>query len=331
MCTTVYIGALSALAEIGRALGEDEKTIDRYQEIAARGATLMDAELFNGDYYAQRVQWEGLRDTSLADQVGAIDPATADEMSLLLLQEGPKYQYGPGCLSDGVIGAWMATLYGVDTPLRREGIRAHLAAIFRHNFRSDLWEHACTQRPGYANGHEAGLLLCTWPNDGKPVLPFVYSDEVWTGIEYQVATHLILEGMVSEGLALVEAVRSRFDGRVRNPFNEYECGNYYARAMASFALLPALSGFRYSAVTRTLEFGSAARVAGEAFVVFFSTASGYGLIRQDAQVLTVEMTEGELVIEHLLLRGGSGIEEIAVKKWQATACVGSPVRCDIAS
>lgn len=103
-------------------------------------------------------------------------------------------------------------------------------------------------------GHESGLLLCSWPRGGKPTLPFVYSDEVWTGIEYQVASHLIEEGLVNEGLAIVEAVRRRYDGRVRNPWNEYECGNYYARAMASYALIGSLSGFRYSAAERTLWF-----------------------------------------------------------------------------
>ena len=114
-------------------------------------------------------------------------------------------------------------------------------------------------------------------------MPFVYSDEVWTGIEYQVASHLIAEGGVDEGLEIVRAVRSRYDGRVRNPWNEYECGSYYARAMASYALLAAWSGFRYSAVERTLWFGPARTVGTKAFQTFFSAASGYGTIRLDAK------------------------------------------------
>ncbi len=94
----------------------------------------------------------------------------------------------------------------------------------------------------------------------KPTLPFVYSDEVWTGIEYQVASHLIQEGFVDEGLTIVKALRSRYDGRTRNPWNEYECGNWYARAMSSFALVGAISGFRYSAVDQTLHFGPKLKV-----------------------------------------------------------------------
>ena len=133
-------------------------------------------------------------------------------------------------------------------------------------------------------------MLCSWPKGGKPTLPFVYSDEVWTGIEYQVAGHLILQGLVDEGLRLVEAVRSRYDGRVRNPWDEYECGSYYARAMASYGLLDALSGFRYSAVVRKLYFGPKLDV--RPFTVFFSTASGYGLITLSDEALRVDLLGG---------------------------------------
>ena len=90
--------------------------------------------------------------------------------------------------------------YGIETPLARKNVRSTLQAIFKHNFKTDLSEHANAQRPGYAMGHEPGLLLCSWPRGDKPTLPFVYSDEVWTGIEYQVASHLIHEGFVNEGL-----------------------------------------------------------------------------------------------------------------------------------
>src|SRR6185369_14224926 len=112
--------------------------------------------------------------------------------------------------------------------------------------------HANTQRPGYAMGHEPGLILCTWPKGGKPTLPFVYSDEVWTGIEYQVASHLMIEGAPMAGLEIVRAARKRFDGRLRNPYDEYECGHWYGRALSSYALLQGMSGARYDAVDKVL-------------------------------------------------------------------------------
>jgi hypothetical protein len=143
-------------------------------------------------------------------------------------------------------------------------------------------------------GHEPGLLLCTWPRGDKPTLPFVYSDEVWTGIEYQAASHLIAEGYVTEGLTIVRAMRSPHDGRIRNPWNEYECGNYYARTMASYALLGALAGFRYSAVQRTFWFGLQLRI--QPFKTFFSTASGFGTMVLDDRSLHIQMLEGEVIV-----------------------------------
>lgn len=321
MCSSIYIAALSAMAAIARALDKPEEAAD-YYHLAVRGSRFLDSDLFNGAYFEQKVQWEGLRDTSFADSIKAVD-AGSDEMSQLLKREGPKYQYGTGCLSDGVIGAWMAALYGVDTPLTTENVRSHLQAIFAHNFKEDLSEHACLQRPGYALGHEPGLLLCSWPRGGKPTLPFVYSDEVWTGIEYQVASHLIAENLVDEGLAIVRATRSRYQGRVRNPFNEYECGNYYARAMASYALMGALSGFRYSAVTRTLSFGPRlpAPAGARGFTAFFSAASGFGTIHLGDDALTVRMVEGELAVDRLIVTREGTPQELP---WGIVALAGQP-------
>jgi uncharacterized protein (DUF608 family) len=297
MCSSIYLGALSSMARMAEALGEKEDA-SGYRELAQRTAAFMDGQLFNGEYYEQKVQYEGLRDTSFAKSIAEVNEHSS-EMQQLLKREGPKYQYGRGCLSDGVIGAWMAGMYGIEMPLEQKHVRAALKSIFTHNFKTDLSEHANAQRPGYAMGHEPGLLLCSWPHGDKPTLPFVYSDEVWTGIEYQVASHLIAEGFVEEGLTIVQAARSRYDGKTRNPWNEYECGNWYARAMSNYALLGALSGFRYSAVERTLRI--APKVKTRPFRTFFSTASGFGTITVAESEVTVQVIEGELVVEKLML------------------------------
>jgi len=302
MCTSIYIGALRAMALMARAVGRTEDA-GLYDELAQAGARYMDEHLFNGEYYQQHVQYEGLRDSSFEQQVAQVNESSS-EMQKLLKREGPKYQYGSGCLSDAVIGAWMARTYGIEMPLERKHIHATLQAIFKNNFKTDLSQHANAQRPGYAMGHEPGLLLCSWPHGDKPTLPFVYSDEVWTGIEYQVASHLIDEGFVEEGLTIVKALRSRYDGRTRNPWNEYECGNWYARAMASYALLGALSGFRYSAVEKTLWF--APRLKVRPFECFFSTASGFGTIALHEGGVSVRVIEGELSIKKLVFSSETG-------------------------
>ena len=311
MCTSIYLGALSAFGQMAQAVGQPEDA-KFYDELAHRCAGFLDGQLFNGEYYEQKVQYQGLRNTSFAELVAKVD-GHSSEMEQLLKREGPKYQYGTGCVSDGVIGAWMGRMYGIDMPLSHEHVRSALQSIFKNNFKTDLSQHANAQRPGYAMGHEPGLLLCSWPHGGKPTLPFVYSDEVWTGIEYQVASHLISEGFVHEGLTIVKALRSRYDGRVRNPWNEYECGNYYARAMASYALLAALSGFRYSAVWRTLWFGPQLNV--RPFKTLFSTATGFGTISLEGRNLRIEMLEGELPLVKLVLTEHA---QISTHEWKTT-------------
>jgi len=173
------------------------------------------------------------------------------------------------------VGSWLALACGVGQVLAAPKVVSHLRAVHRFNLMADLSAHANTQRSTYACGAEGGLLLCTWPRGGKLSLPFVYSDEVWTGIEYQVASHMMFMGLVEEGLEVVRACRKRYDGRVRNPFDEYEAGHWYARAMSSYALIAGLSGARYDAVDRVLYLTPSLK--GD-FRSFLSTATGYGTV-----------------------------------------------------
>jgi len=297
MCTSIYLGALRAASAMARELAYSEDA-RRYGDLADRGRAIADAALFNGEYYAQKVMWRELHDSAFAQELR--QDHMDEQLRRVLEKEGPKYQYGDGCLSDGVIGSWMSAIYGLPEPLTAAHVRSTLTSIVRHNFKQSLWTHACTQRPGYANGDDAGLLLCTWPRGGRPTLPFIYCDEVWTGIEYQVASHLIEEGFVADALSIVRAIRARYDGVTRNPFNEYECGSYYARAMASFAMVNSLAGFRYSAVSNTLWLNPKGTVSP--WRGFFSTATAFGVLTLDAHWLTVDVIEGELILKKLIVR-----------------------------
>ncbi len=268
MITSFYLGALQAAVKMGRALGDE---IPLYAELLQAGAQNARAKLFDGEYFVQRIQWQGLR---ARDPVQA-QSSDAPEAAALLKKEGPKYQYGAGCLSDGVLGAWMAEVCGVDQVLDSDKVISHLRAVHRYNLKADLSDCADPQRPSYALGAEGGLLLCSWPKGGQLSLPFPYSNEVWTGIEYQAASHMMRAGLVREGLEVVRACRNRYDGRVRNPFDEYECGHWYARAMSSYALLFGLSGARYDAVEKILYLRPSLK--GD-FRCFFSTATSYGTV-----------------------------------------------------
>lgn len=273
MCTSFYLGALSAVIAMGRALDMD---VSGYEALLERGRQAMSATLWNGDWFIQKVQWRGLRAGDPAANPARINSMGYTPEAIAILQrEGPKYQYGTGILSDGVLGDWIARCCGLGPVLDEKQTARHLASVFTHNFRESLVDHANPQRPGYAFPRESGLLLCSWPNGDKPALPFVYSDEVWTGIEYQVASHLIMTGRIEEGLTILRAIRQRYDGRWRNPFDKYECGHWYARSMASYGLLQAFSGARYDAVERTLYLHPA---AGGDFRAFLCTATGYGTV-----------------------------------------------------
>ena len=271
MCTSFYLGALQAAVLMGKALGDE---VPLYAELLANGTRKTETELFDGEYFIQRIEWKNLRAKNPLENksmVGSYSP----EAIAIYEKEGPKYQYGRGCLSDGVLGSWLALVCGVGQVLDPAKVASHLRAVHRHNLKTNLSDFANPQRPSYACGAEGGLLLCTWPKGGELSLPFVYSNEVWTGIEYQVASHLMRLGLVREGLDIVRACRDRYDGRVRNPFNEYECGHWYARAMSSYALLFGLSGARYDAVEKVLYLQPSLK--GD-FRCFFSAAKSYGSV-----------------------------------------------------
>ena len=149
MCTTIYLGALCAMAEMGEALGLEAEAAS-WRELAERGARFLETELFNGEYFHQQVQFRELRDPSFRNLIA--DDSRQGEAMELLRREGPKYQYGDGCLSDGVIGCWMAELYGIATPIRRDLVRLSLQAIFKHNFLTSMRRHVNTQRAGLSLG-----------------------------------------------------------------------------------------------------------------------------------------------------------------------------------
>ncbi|HVS92831.1 MAG TPA: GH116 family glycosyl hydrolase [Mucilaginibacter sp.] len=295
MHTSFYIGALTAFIIMSEHLGKDASI---YKDLQLKAKQALESYLYDGEYFIQKITVDGLN---------AHNPATAksyggdysDEAKKLLEKEGPKYQYGKGCLSDGILGAWIAQMCMVPDPIDSAYIKSHLRAVFKYNFKADLSEHANPQRPSYALGNEAGLLLCTWPKGGKLSLPFVYSDEVWTGIEHQVASHLMLTGNVNEGLAILRASRDRYDGRIRNPFNEYECGHWYARAMSSYGYLQALTGVRYDAVTKSLHIDS--KIGN--FTSFLSTDTGFGNVSLKDGRPSLNVVYGKIDVKKAYISG----------------------------
>ncbi|MBS0031081.1 GH116 family glycosyl hydrolase [Chitinophaga sp. 22321] len=295
MCTSFYLGALSAITLMGKHLGED---VRKYSALYEKGKHNLETELYNGEYFIQKIQWTGL---NAPDPVKAQSFSTqyADEAVVLLKKEGPKYQYGTGCLSDGILGSWIARVCGMDEPVDPAKTKSHLLAVHKYNLKKDLSNHVNPQRSTYALGDEGGLLLCSWPKGGMLSLPFVYSNEVWTGIEYQVASHLMFQGEVEKGLDIVRACRKRYDGTVRNPFNEYECGHWYARAMSSYGLLQGLTGARYDAIDKVLYIDSK---IGD-FTSFIATDKGFGTVSWKKGVPSLQVAYGSIPATQAIVGG----------------------------
>ena len=180
MINSYYTGALQAFVAMGEHL---EKDMTEYRELLDKSIDYMENQLYDGEYFIQNIRWKELQ-ASDPTKVQSVNSNYSKEGLDLLEKEGPKYQYGKGCLSDGVVGAWLSLVCGLDEAIDRKKILSHLLSVHKYNLKRNLRKHVNPQRSTFALGDEGGLLLCSWPKGGKLQLPFVYSNEVWTGIEY---------------------------------------------------------------------------------------------------------------------------------------------------
>lgn len=272
--TGYYLTALLSAAKMAEALGDE--TGKKYRTLFESGCAWVNDNLFNGEYFFQKID--------LKDKRFPIDQEL----------EEIKYQIGEGCHIDQVIGQWYAHIIGVGYVFDREKVIKSLSAIYKYNFKSCMRDFANTYRV-YALNDEKGLVICTWPKCSSPKVPIPYSGECMNGFEYQAACHMIFEGLLDEGLSVVKAVRERYDGERRNPWNEFECGSNYARSMASYALLLALSGFEYDMVNGSMGFNP--RINKEDFFCFWSVGQAWGSFKADENRITVSILYGNIELE----------------------------------
>lgn len=294
-CGIYYLGGLRAAAELARAAG-DAAFADRCLALWKRGAAWIDANLFNGEYYIQKIR--GIPRSRIAKHL--VSTMGSDDT------ENPDYQLGEGCLADQLIGQYQADLCRLGLLLEEDHVRRAVASVFRYNWRTSLEEHESTQRT-YALNDDAGLLICDYGKAPRPRIPFPYFAEAWTGIEYPVATLMIRLGMIEEGLTVIEGVRRRHDGIRRNPFDEPECGHHYARALSAWSTVVICCGFFYDALEKSVEIDPALKI--RPFRGFWSTASGWGVFdlaaarRKEPPRVRIEALEGRLEIASLRVEG----------------------------
>ncbi len=287
---SLYLAALKAAAEMAVFLGEEEKA-KLYQDIFYKGKAWTEKHLFNGEYFHQKLN---LATKSILEEFDAVPLYWNAEKKQI------KYQLDQGCGVDQVLGQWHAFLTGLGEILDTKKVRSALRSIYRYNFKTMRdFVNPCRL---FCLNDESGIVICTWP-DGveEPVIPVPYSQETMNGFEYQAASHMIREGMVRQGLTVVKAIRDRYDGYKRNPWNEFECGSNYARSMASYALLLAYSGFRYDLVKNHLGFAPILNKDGR-FRCFWSIGTGYGTIDIRDNKTIIEVNDGYVKLKSLELK-----------------------------
>jgi uncharacterized protein (DUF608 family) len=282
---SLWLAALRAGEELARVQGEAELA-GTLRATFRRGSARYDELLWNGEYYSQRLE--------------PGDPV--------------EHQYGNGCLADQLIGQWWAHLLELGPILPPDHVRGALRSIVRYNLRRGFhgFEH---EYRVFADRDDAGLLVCTWPHGGRPKIPVRYADEVWTGIEYQVGAHCIMEGLIDEGFLILEGLRARYSGERRNPYNEIECGDHYARSLAGWSVLEAVSGFRYNAIEHALRFAPVGAAA--CFQTIFVAGTGWGMYEQTGNDgwsrISLSCSHGELLLRELTVPAAVGD---AVQAWR---------------
>jgi len=291
------MSALKAAAEMAEHLGEST-TAKEYRALFERGKAWVDRNLFNGEYYAQKIDLDdrGVLKRYCAAIAGKWPEAVDYVKSFYWSDEHRelKCQIGEGCLIDQVLAQWHANLVGLGEIFDRKQVKQALASIYRYNFVRRFRDHFNPCRL-YGLNDEAGVVICSWPNGvRKPAVPVPYAEESMHGFEYQAACHMIQEGLVKEGLDIVAAVRARYDGSRRNPWNEFECGSNYARSMASFALLSAMSGFSFDATRQFIGFAPVGDP--KEFSCFWAIDGAWGTVHRKNGRVQVVVEAGRLTL-----------------------------------
>jgi uncharacterized protein (DUF608 family) len=296
--SSLYIGALRAGSAMAREM-EDEAFAEKCETLAKRGGQWVSENLFDGEFFYHQ------RDAAHPEAFGS----------------------GIGCHIDQVFGQGWAHQLGLERVLPKEKTQTALKSLWRYNFSPDVGPYREEYQTGrwYAMPGEAGLIMCTFPKGGereargdKPMHGFAgYFNECMNGFEYQAAGHMIAEGLVQHGLAVTRAVHDRYHPSRRNPYNEIECGDHYARSMASHGVFVSVCGFEHHGPKGYIGFSP--RLTPEDFRSAFITAEGWGTFTQkrDERLQTemLQLNFGQLTLNQMAfdLAEGKGATAVVVK------------------
>lgn len=293
-----YLGALRAAEEMARFM-KDKEFQTKCASLFRNGSNWTDQNLFNGEYYIHRITPPASNDDiakGLKAGMGSADLSN------------PDFQLGEGCLVDQLVGQYMAHICGLGYLAGEQNIKTTLQTIMKYNYVSDFSSVFNNMR-SYVMGNESGLIMASWPK-GRLKVPFPYFAEAMTGFEYTAAVGMIYENQTEDGLKCIRSIRERFDGLKRNPFDEPECGRHYARAMASWAGVIAMSGFQYSGVTQSMKF------TAKAGTYFWSNGTAWGTCRINGKSAELTVMKGSVALKNFTIDGvgSKKLKEVTVSE-----------------
>lgn len=279
------VGLCIAGVRAGGAMAEEMNDTEFAQECrqyVEKGKRNMETYLFNGEYFIHRA-----------------DPEVGKK-------EIGSYNT---CHIDQVYGQSWAWQVGLGRILDKEKTRSALRSLWKYNYMPDVGPYIKNHPGGrfYALAGEGGMVMNTNPKgDPQPygeakAWQIGYFSECMSGFEHQVAAHMMAEGMVEEALVLTRSIHDRYHASKRNPFNEIECSDHYARAMASYGTFLSVCGFTYHGPKGQIGFAPA--FSKENFRAPFTVADGWGTYQQqkqtNRQVHTLIMKHGSLSVQQL--------------------------------
>lgn len=310
--SSLYVAALKAGAEMAREMGDRAFAKD-LDGIVAKGRDSILAATYNGEYFAM------VRDPNHPRAPGS----------------------GIGCHIDQVFGDSFLHMVGLSPNLPRDKVRSALRSIWKYNYRSDAGGYYTAMQSvikggrWYAMPGEPGMVMTTFPRggaheskgEGNPDWMVGYFNECMNGFEYQAAAHMIAEGMVAEGFAVVRSLHDRYAGGKRNPYNEVECSDHYSRSMASYGAFLTSCGFAYHGPNGMLRFDP--KVPGTRFKAAFTGATGWGsfeMVKEPRSLnVKVALRYGRLDLTALVLPAAKGL------RLERCALGGKPVKAKLSA
>lgn len=300
------ITAIKAAQRLAEEMGDTEFA-SRCGDYVTKGKANMEKLLFNGEYFIHR-----------PDAIKG--------------REGVIGSYNT-CHIDQVYGQSWAFQVGLGRTIDKDKTLSALKALWKYNFTTDVGPYLAEHHGGrpYALPGEGGMIMNTNPKNEdapygvKDAWQVTYFHECMSGFEHQVASHMMAEGMVEESLIMTRAIHDRYHAAKRNPFNEVECSDHYARAMASYGTFITACGFTYHGPKKTI--GFAPKIGADNFKAAFTTAEGWGTYSQVRKgknlVCTVDVKWGKLDIEKVIVQKGDKTIEVIPPAKSITP--GSPI------